>query len=182
MHATADVAADAAVGEGTRVWNEAQVLPGASLGPDCIVGKGAYVDRGVTVGARVKIQNYALVYRGAVVEDEVLLGPGCVLANDMYPRAANPDGSPKTDADWTEKGVVVRKGASIGARAVVLPGVDVGRYAMVAAGAVVTRPVPDHGLAVGAPARVVGRVCTCGRPIRDQPPHCPACEPAVGGP
>ena len=144
------------------------------------MGKGAYVDRGVRVGARVKIQNYALLYRGAVVEDEVLLGPACVLANDMYPRAANPDGSPKTDSDWTQAGVVVRKGASVGAGAVVLPGVEVGRYAMVAAGAVVTRAVPDHGLAVGVPARVVGRVCACGRPLRRDPPLCPTCGSGPG--
>jgi UDP-2-acetamido-3-amino-2,3-dideoxy-glucuronate N-acetyltransferase len=174
------VAADASVGDGTRVWNEAQVLPGASIGRDCVVGKGAYVDRGVRVGSRVKIQNYALLYRGAVVQDEVLLGPACVLANDMYPRAANPDGTPKTDLDWTQMGVLVRKGASIGASAVLLPGVEVGRYAMVAAGAVVTRPVPDHGLVVGAPARLVGRVCECGHPLRGQPPRCPSCGNGTG--
>ncbi|HEX2063496.1 MAG TPA: acyltransferase [Acidimicrobiales bacterium] len=180
MHATAEVAHDAVLGDGTHVWNEAQVLAGASIGPGCVVGKGAYVDRGVSVGARVKIQNYALLYRGAVVEDEVLLGPACVLTNDMYPRAANPDGTPKSDADWTPAGVVVRKGASVGAGAVVLAGVEVGRYAMVAAGAVVSRAVPDHGLAMGVPARLVGEVCACGRPLGGDPPLCRSCPSSPG--
>lgn len=163
IHRTAEVSSMAVVGAGTRVWNDVQVLPGARLGADCVVGKGAYIDRGVQVGARVKIQNYALLYHGAVVEDEVLLGPGSVLTNDMYPRAANPDGTPKTDEDWLEMGVLVRKGASLGAKVVVLPGLEVGSYAMVAAGAVVTRTLRPHSLAVGVPAEEIGFVCHCGR-------------------
>jgi UDP-2-acetamido-3-amino-2,3-dideoxy-glucuronate N-acetyltransferase len=153
------------------------VREGVVVGRECIVGKDVYIDAGVRVGDRVKIQNGALVYHGATLEDGVFIGPRAVLANDRYPRAITPDGRLKGDADWAVGAVLVRYGASIGAGAVVLPGVTIGRWAMVAAGAVVTGDVPDHGLVAGVPGRVVGAVCPCGRRLRPVGAGlaCPAC-------
>ena len=165
VHPTAEVSPQATIGPGTRVWHQAQVREGVCLGANCIVGKGAYVDFDVSIGDNVKIQNGVFVYHGATVEEGVFLGPGVVLTNDKLPRAINPDGSLKADADWEVSPVVIRRGASIGARAVVLPGVTVGEFAMVGAGAVVTRDVPAYALVFGNPARHHGYVCRCGRPL-----------------
>ena len=165
VHPTADVSAMAVIGPGTRVWHQAQVREGACIGSNCIVGKGAYVDLDVTIGRNVKIQNGVYVYHGVTVEDGVFLGPGVILTNDKLPRAINPDGTLKTDADWEVSPILIRRGASIGAGAVVLPGVTVGEFAMVGAGAVITRDVPAHGLVYGNPARLQGYVCACGRPL-----------------
>ena len=182
IHPTADVSPEARVGEGTLIWHEAQVREGAVLGTGCIVGKGVYVDRDVVVGDRVKIQNRASLFRGVTVEDDVYIGPHVSFTNDRYPRAVNPDGTAQTDADWELVPTLVRKGASIGAGALILPGVTVGRWAMVGAGAVVTRDVPDQGLALGNPARLAGYVCVCGRPLDREGLgwRCPACDRAYG--
>lgn len=166
IHPTADVSPDASVGEGTRIWHEAQVRERASIGRDCILGKGVYVDVGVVVGDRCKIENRASLFHGLTVEDGVFIGPHAVFANDRFPRAVNADGSLKTDADWRAAPVLVREGASIGAGAVVLPGVTVGRWAMVGAGAVVASNVPPHAIVRGNPARIAGWACTCGLPLR----------------
>lgn len=178
MHPTAEVSPDAEIGPGCRIWHQAQIREGARLGTGCIVGKGAYVDFGVQIGSNVKIQNRASVYHGVTLEDGVFVGPHAVFTNDRLPRAINPDGSLKSDADWVVGETLVRKGASIGAAAVILPGVTIGRWAMVAAGAVVTRDVPDYGLVVGHPARLVGYVCPCGTRLPDSSQGdaaCPAC-------
>ena len=163
IHPTADVAPEARIGAGTRIWHQAQVREGAVVGAQCNIGKGVYIDRDVVVGDRVKVQNRASLYRGVTVEDNVYIGPHVSFTNDRYPRAVNPDGTPKTDDDWSPERTLVREGASIGAGAVVLPGVTIGRWAIVGAGAVVTRDVPDQALVTGNPARVAGRVCVCGR-------------------
>ncbi|WP_282944251.1 acyltransferase [Cellulomonas endometrii] len=154
----ADVDARATVGPGTRVWHLAQVREDAVVGTQCVIGRGAYVGPGVRVGDRCKIQNHALVYEPAVLEDGVFVGPAVVLTNDLLPRAVNPDGSLKTADDWHAVGVTVREGASVGARAVCVAPVVVGRWALVAAGSVVTRDVPDFALVVGSPARRVAWV------------------------
>jgi len=159
---SADVARDAVLGAGTRVWHLAQVREAARLGEECVVGRGAYVGPGVVVGDRCKLQNAALVYEPAVLEDGVFVGPAAVLTNDLRPRAVTPDGALKSAADWTAVGVVLRAGASVGARAVCVAPVEVGRWAMVAAGAVVTRDVPDHALVAGVPARRIGWVGAAG--------------------
>lgn len=178
---TALVEAGAEIGEGCQIWHHVQVRRGARLGRDCIVGKGAFVDADVRIGDRVKIQNAALVYHGATIESGVFIGPGAILTNDKRPRAVNPDGSLKSGEDWEVGRILVCEGASIGAGATVVTDVTVGRFAMVAAGAVVTRDVPDHGLVAGVPARLVGYACACGTRLR---PHaeaawlCPDCNAA----
>jgi acetyltransferase-like isoleucine patch superfamily enzyme len=160
---TADVDARARVAASATVWHLAQIREDADIGEDCVIGRGAYVDHGVTVGRGSKIQNYALVYAPAILEEGVFIGPAAVLTNDMYPRSIEPDGSPKRADDWEAAGVSVRRGASVGARAVVLPGVEIGAWALIAAGAVVTRDVPSHALMVGVPAKQIGWVGTNGR-------------------
>lgn len=169
IEASADVSPDAELGDGSVVWHLAQVRGGAVLGESCVVGRGAYVGSGVHVGNRVKIQNYALVYEPASLADGVFIGPAAVLTNDQYPRAVTPDGSAKSAADWQAVGVSVGEGASIGARAVCVAPLTVGRWALVAAGATVTRDVPDFALVVGTPARRVGWVGRAGVGLKPVP-------------
>jgi acetyltransferase-like isoleucine patch superfamily enzyme len=147
------------------------------------VGKGVYIDFDVQIGNNVKIQNSALIYHGVTLEDGVFIGPQVCLTNDKLPRAINPDGTLKGAADWEVCPILVRQGATIGARAVILPGVTIGRWAMIGSGAVVTRDVPDYGLVWGNPARLHGFVCPCGRQLQaveseaDQlTARCPACH------
>jgi UDP-2-acetamido-3-amino-2,3-dideoxy-glucuronate N-acetyltransferase len=163
IHPTAEVEAGAEVGAGTSVWQLAHVRAGARVGAECVIGRGAYVGPGVRIGDRVKIQNHALVYEPARVGDGVFIGPAVVLTNDLHPRAVTADGALKTAADWDSVGVVLADGCSLGARSVLLPGVTVGRWAMVAAGAVVTRDVRPYELVGGVPARHLGWVGRAGR-------------------
>lgn len=167
IHSTAEVAETASIGEGTRIWHEAQIRNRARIGRDCILGKGAYVDEDVVIGNNVKIQNRASIYKDCVIEDGVFIGPHVCFTNDMLPRAINPDGSLKSADDWTPGQTTVRYGASIGAGAIILPGRTIGRFALIGAGTVVTRDVPDHGLVIGNPGRLVGFVCTCGARLED---------------
>jgi UDP-2-acetamido-3-amino-2,3-dideoxy-glucuronate N-acetyltransferase len=154
-HDSAFVEPGARIGGGTRVWHRAQVRSGATVGEDCTIGRDVYIDTGVLIGSRVKIQNGAYIYDGVTVEDEVLVGPGAVLTNDRYPRAVSPD--------WRILPTVVRHGATIGANATIVCGNDIGRWAMVGAGATVVRPVDEHELVAGNPARRIGWACACGR-------------------
>jgi UDP-2-acetamido-3-amino-2,3-dideoxy-glucuronate N-acetyltransferase len=172
---SADVSPNAKLGEGTKIWHLAQVREDAVLGENCIVGRGAYIGTGVHVGNNCKIQNHALVYEPAELADGVFIGPAVVLTNDTYPRAVNPDGTQKDASDWHAVGVTIAEGASIGARAVCIAPVRIGAWATVAAGAVVSRDVPDHALVVGVPARRVGWVGKAGAPLRDEGDHwvCP---------
>lgn len=166
--ASADVDAGAQIGAGSRVWHLAQVREHAEVGEECVVGRGAYVGPGVRLGRRCKLQNHALVYEPAVLEDGVFVGPAAVLTNDVFPRAVTPDGRLKDATDWVAVGVTVREGASIGARAVCIAPLTVGRWAMVAAGAVVTGDVPDFALVMGTPARRVRWVGRAGEPLVDR--------------
>lgn len=130
-----------------------------------MIGRGAYIDRGVVVGDNCKIQNDALIYAPARLEDGVFVGPAAVFTNDTFPRAVNPDGTQKEGSDWDMVGVTVRAGASIGARCVVLGGVEIGGWALVAAGSVVTKDVPPYALVAGVPARRIGWVGPRGVPL-----------------
>ena len=167
IHASAEVSPKAIIGAGTRIWHQVQVREGARIGQHCIVGKGVYIDLDVQVGNNVKIQNGALLYHGLTVEDGVFIGPGACMTNDTYPRAITPDGRLKADDDWVVGPIRICYGASIGAGAIVLPDVTVGRFALVAAGAVVSHSVPDYGLVAGVPARQLGWVCHCGRRLKN---------------
>jgi len=169
IRSTAQVDDDAEVGEGTTVWELAQIREGARLGRGCTVGRGVYVGPGVRIGDRVKLQNHALVYEPAELADGVFVGPAAVLTNDYYPRAVDPEGNSKRAGDWQPQAVLVGEGASLGARSVCVAPVRVGRWALVAAGAVVTRDVPDFALVAGVPARRVGWVGRAGVRLVERP-------------
>ncbi|HEX8509028.1 MAG TPA: acyltransferase [Propionibacteriaceae bacterium] len=173
---TADVADDATLGAGTTVWQLAQVRERAVLGAGCVVGRGAYVGVGVRIGDNCKLQNHALVYEPAFLEEGVFVGPAVVFTNDQYPRAVTTNGDVKSSADWVPVGVTVRRGASIGARSVCVAPVTIGAWALVAAGSVVVRDVPDFALMAGVPARRLGWVGRAGVPLESNGPlswRCP---------
>lgn len=155
VHPTATVDDGATIGEGTRVWHHAHVMPGAVVGRDCVLGQNVFVGRGVRIGDGVKVQNNVSVYEAVELEDGVFCGPSAVFTNVLTPRA---EIERKSDFRPT----VVRRGATIGANATIVCGHEVGPYAMVAAGAVVTSDVPAHRLVMGVPARPTGWVCVCG--------------------
>ena len=167
VHPTAEISSAALIGEGSTVWHWAQVREGARVGARCTLGKDVYIDVDVVVGDDCKIENFATLYRGVRVGHSVFIGPHVCFTNDTYPRAMSPDwrGCPPQGED----------GASIGANSTILCGITIGRNAMVAAGAVVTKDVPPHRLVMGIPAHPVGWVCECGRPVnRDM--YCAHCR------
>lgn len=163
--ATADVDSSAVLGDDVTVWHLAQVREDARVGSGCSLGRGAYIGPGVVLGENCKVQNYALLYEPAILGDGVFVGPAAVFTNDAFPRAINVDGSRKSAQDWVAVGVQVGTGASIGARAVCIAPVQIGRWALIAAGAVVTKDVPDHAIVAGVPARQVGWVGAAGIPL-----------------
>ena len=167
VHPTADLEDDVVVGAGTSIWHRAQIRTGARIGAECVIGRDAFIDEGVQIGDRVKIENGALVYHGVTVESGVFIGPGAILTNDRYPRAITPTGELARADDWVVSPIVLRHGSSIGAGAVVVAGTEVGSFATVGAGAIVTRSVPGHALVVGSPARRIGWVCACGARLID---------------
>jgi UDP-2-acetamido-3-amino-2,3-dideoxy-glucuronate N-acetyltransferase len=186
IHATADVSDKAEIGDGTAIWHHCQVREGARIGRLCNIGKGVYVDAGVTIGDHVKIQNYVSVYHGVTVEDGVFIGPHVCFTNDMRPRAINPDGSPKAADDWELSETRIRRGAALGANSTIRCGITIGEWAMVGSGSVVTRDVPAYGLVLGNPARLRGYVCPCGTSLQPgaaqdgaQRFTCPKCNFAI---
>lgn len=169
IHPSANVEDGAQIGEGTRIWHLVQVRSGAKIGTECIIGRGCFIDANVVIGNRVKVQNYVSVYDGVTVEDGVFIGPHVVFTNDKIPRAINADGSLKTADNWQIVYTHVGYGAAIGANAVLVCGIRIGKWAMIGSGAVVTKDVPDYGLVVGNPARLIGYIDPDGNRL-DHPP------------
>lgn len=161
IHESAHVSPEAKIGEGTKIWNHAQVRERAELGKECVISKNVYIDFDVKIGDYVKIQNNVSVYHGVTLENGVLVGPHVCFTNDKLPRSINPDGTPKSADDWTLTETLVKEGASIGAHSLIMCGVILGKFSLVGAGAVVTKNVPDYGLVVGLPAKLIGFVCHC---------------------
>lgn len=162
VHSSALIEDGATIGTGTRIWHNVHVRPGVSIGENCILGRDVYIDEDIRIGNNVKIQNRVSLYKECVIEDGVFIGPHVCFANDLYPRAVNPDGTLKTANDWHAGSSWVGAGASIGAGSVILPSRRIGRFALVGAGSVVTRNVADHEIVVGNPARPIGLACRCG--------------------
>jgi len=182
VHPSADLEADVSIGPGTSIWHRAQVRTGATIGAECTIGGAVFIDHDVSIGNRVKIQNQALIYHGVTVEDGVFIGPSVVLTNDRYPRAITTSGELVQAADWQVTPITLRGGSSIGAGAVIVAGVEVGPFATVGAGAVVTRDVPGHALVVGSPARRIGWMCACGNRLVDSQGQPAPGEPDRYGP
>lgn len=162
IHPTAVIAQGAYIGKEAKIWHFAQVREGAMIGAGTIVGGSVYIDVGVYVGRNCKIQSGALLFHGVVLEDGVFVGPGVIMCNDKIPRAINPNGTLKEASDWLCLPVIVHYGASIGAGSVILPGVEIGEWAMIGAGSVVTENVPKRELWYGNPARCMGCVDEAG--------------------
>lgn len=177
IHPTAEIEADVVIGDNTRIWHYCHVRRAAQIGADCVIGRGVFVDAGVVIGSRVKIQNYVSVFHGVTIEDGVFVGPHVCFTNDRFPRAVNPDMSLKGADDWTVSPTLVQSGASIGANATILCDLTIGHWAMIGSGSVVTKSVPDYGLVVGNPARLIGYVCACGLryATAEEAKACPRC-------
>ncbi len=160
VHESAYIDENVVIGEGCRIWHFSHILSGAALGKNCNLGQNVCISGGVVIGNNVKIQNNVSVYEGTIVEDDVFLGPSCVLTNVLNPR------SQVSRKNIYEK-TVLRRGATIGANATIVCGVVIGRYAFVAAGAVVTRDIPDYTFVAGVPARRRGWMSRHGIPLTD---------------
>ncbi|MCR5723147.1 MAG: acetyltransferase [Lachnospiraceae bacterium] len=152
VHDSSYIDDDVSIGAGTKIWHFCHVQKGARIGENCSLGQNVNVSNNVIIGNNCKIQNNVSIYEGVELEDGVFCGPSCVFTNDLTPRARYPKGHENY------KKTVVKEGASIGANATIVCGHTVGKFAMVAAGAVVTKDVPDYALVAGIPAKVIGKV------------------------
>ena len=158
ISALANVEYGAKIGDGSRVWDHTHIRKNAIVGDNCTIGENVYVGPGVLIGENSKIQNATLIYEPAKLGKGVFLGPGVILTNDKYPRAINPDGALKTEADWEAVGVEIGEGASVGAGAICVAPLSIGNWSMIAAGSVVITDVPAYALVVGNPAHQIGWV------------------------
>lgn len=176
VHETAIVEDGVILGEETAVWDNVHIRGPATVGDHCIIGEKTYIAYGVEIGDRVKINAQAYICTGVTVEDGVMVSAGVIFTNDRLPRATDPDLGELRDSgpDESTESTLVREGATLGAGAIIGPGLTIGRFAMVGMGSVVTKPVPDFGLVVGNPARMVGYVCRCGAKL-DETLACDKC-------
>jgi len=162
IHNTSDVSEQATIGQNTSIWNNAQIRENAIIGDNCIISKNVYIDINVKIGNNVKIQNNVSVYHGVTIENGVFIGPHVCFTNDKNPRAINPDNTLKSNQDWKVSKILVKQGASIGSNSTILSGITIGKFALIGAGSTVTKNIPDYGLVLGNPAKMVGYVCKCG--------------------
>lgn len=179
IHPSAELGEGVQVGDGTKVWHFVQIRPRVHIGDNCILGRDVYIDEDVRIGNNVKIQNRVSIYKDCILEDGVFVGPHVVFTNDQFPRAINPDGTLKSAEDWAAGSTKVRTGASIGASSVILPSKEIGAFALIGAGSVVTRDVGAHHIVVGNPARLVGFACFCGHKLEKSSEiqlECPSCS------
>ncbi len=158
IHSSAFVDEGAVIGDGTRIWHFCHIMPTAVIGAGCNIGQNCFIDNRVSIGDGVKIQNNVSVYNGVVVEDDVFLGPSMVFTNVMNPRSF-------VERKSEFRPTLLRKGCTVGANATIVCGVEIGRYALVGAGSVIIRDVPDHALMVGNPARRIGWVSRTGEKL-----------------
>jgi len=159
IHPTAIIDAGAQIGEGTRIWHFSHVMPRAVIGSNCNIGQNVFVDNDAIVGNGVKIQNNVSVYNGVVLEDGVFVGPSAVFTNVINPRSF-------IERKTEFKNILVKKGATIGANATIVCGINIGEYALIGAGAVVTKDVPAYGLMMGNPARQKGWISEQGHKLQ----------------
>jgi UDP-2-acetamido-3-amino-2,3-dideoxy-glucuronate N-acetyltransferase len=159
IHPTANVSPKAAIGEGAKIWINVQIRENAKIGAHCILSKDVYIDHSVSIGDRCKIQNSVSVYNGVTIGNDVFVGPNAVFTNDKVPRAFN--------AEWKITPTVIKDGASIGANATIVCGIELGEYCMVASGAVVTRSVAPYTLVMGNPARPVAKIDKLGNRVQE---------------
>ena len=169
IHPTAHVSDQAKIGEGTKIWINSQIRENTVIGRNCIISKDTYIDFDVIIGDNVKIQNGVSLYHGVTICDDVFIGPNAVFTNDFYPRSFS--------KDWEVFKTILEKGCSVGANATIICGNTLGEYSMVGAGSVVTKDVPPYTLVVGNPARIIGKVCKCGRRLINE--SCPICNKQV---
>ncbi len=184
VHATAIIEDGVRIGAGTAIWDNVHIRGGASIGEGCIIGEKTYIAGGVSIGSRVKINSGVYIPAGVTIGDGAMVSAGVIFANDRYPRAATADLSRlrPSEPDEDTLSTWVHPGATIGAGAMVVGGVEIGAFAMVGMGAVVSRSVPAFHLVLGNPARSAGTVCRCGRPTSklsgapvNEVVQCPAC-------
>lgn len=161
VHESSYIDENVTIGENTKIWHFCHVQSGARIGKNCSFGQNVNVSNNVIVGDNVKVQNNVSLYEGVELEDGVFCGPSCVFTNDLTPRARFPKGRENY------KKTLIKHDASIGANATIVCGHTIGEFAMIAAGAVVTKDVPAHALMAGVPARRIGWVCECGTPIKE---------------
>ncbi len=187
VHPTADVEPGVVVGARTAIWDHVHVRAPARIGTECIIGGKTYIAGEVEIGDRVKLNAFVYVCSGVTIERGVMAGAGTIFTNDRFPRATTPDLAELRPSEVDEHTLptLVREGASIGAGSIIGCGIELGRFAMVGMGSVVSRTVPDFHLVVGSPARTIGCVCRCGEPFvrcapgeipRARDAHCPACD------
>lgn len=161
VHESSYVDQPCEIGEGTKIWHFSHIMKNSKIGKKCNLGQNVVISPNVIIGNNVKVQNNVSVYTGVICEDDVFLGPSCVFTNVINPRSF-------IERKEEYKKTIVKKGASIGANATIVCGYDIGRYAFVGAGAVVTKDVPDYALVVGVPAKLVGYVCKCGNRLANK--------------
>jgi len=171
IHESSYIHEEAIIGKNTKIWHFSHIMK-AIIGENCSFGQNVFVGNDVKIGNSVKVQNNVSIYTGVELEDYVFCGPSMVFTNDLNPRSKYPKG----EAGW--KKTLVKEGASIGANATVISGNTIGKHAFIAAGAVVTKDVPDYALVVGVPGKIIGYMCECGEQLKFEQENtkCIACN------